>query len=253
MSSIIKAGALGTRQAAANGGTRHEPLPGGATMPGAEGNSLPQHSLRIQRTATRILIRARQEAASLLAAAEAAAQSLKEQARVEGYAAGLKAGKEKGHGEGLAEGLATGFSSGIDRAREVLDTAETVLAEAERQRSEALAGMETDILELALAIAEKLVQREIQLDEEYLPRLISWGVKQMGDTDRVVARVCPVSNEGAPVAAVLQNMGDRLQVVVDEELEPGDCVIETGGRLLDGRLHTRLTNIRQALEDVVAQ
>lgn len=232
MSSVIKAELLGRR-----------PVPNGYMQMWPEkhvGSGGAPHSDSPQE-------QARREAATIIATAEAAASRLREEAFMEGRDLGLRQGLE----EGRAQGQKEGFQAGLDQAREALQAADTVLAAAERAKSEAFATATEEMVELALAMAEKLVQKEIACDEGYLPRLVRDALAQLSEPGPVTVRVGAAPSVGR-VGAIseLNTLGSDIQVIIDEALAPGDCVVENEGGLLDGRLSTRLESIRRALEGV---
>jgi flagellar assembly protein FliH len=234
LSSIIKANALGHRSLLARGSWHTR----GATQTPI-------------RDAAQLLSQARQEAAALLAAAEVESRALRETAHSDGYREGLQAGREQGHKQGVEEGLAAGWESGLAQVRQALEVARDVVSAAEETKSQAFVSMQAEIVELAVAIAEKIVHGEITLNDQYLQRVVSDALEQLRQPGPIVVRVSAgTESTHTDAIGVLQDMAVEMQVIADETLAPGDCVIETEGGLLDGRLSTRLANIRQALRGV---
>lgn len=251
MSSIIKAHTLGVKdvdavQEADSSPVQPElPLEAAPSQPAV---CLPRSP---RRGAVEALRTARQQAAALLAAAQEEAQQLKERAQAEGYAEGLQAGRAQGMREGTEAGIAVGWGTGVEKAQAAVRSAQEMLAAAEEERAKALADMESQIITLALTIAQKIVQREIKRDEAYLTRLIKAALLQMGTTKQVTARVKPANAaQLAHTEGLMQESLGKLQVVVDDSLAVGDCVVESESDLLDGCLSTRFGAIHQALEKV---
>ena len=162
--------------------------------------------------------------------------------RQEAFAEGRIAGQRQGFEEGRQEGT----QAGLAEIQGILQAAD-VFAAAERAKVEALAAAREEIVELALAIAEKLVHKEITGDGDYLPRLVSDALARLGESKPVTVRIS-AQHPGLPESmAALEELADGIQVQIDEGLAPGDCVVESESGLLDGRLSVRLRNIRQAL------
>jgi len=185
------------------------------------------------------VVRARRKANAIIAAARKEAERMRQEAFAEGRIAGQRQGFEEGRQEGTQAGLA--------EIQGILQAARDVFAAAERAKVEALAAAREEIVELALAIAEKLVHKEITGDGDYLPRLVSDALARLGESKPVTVRIS-AQHPGLPESmAALEELADGIQVQIDEGLAPGDCVVESESGLLDGRLSVRLRNIRQAL------
>jgi flagellar assembly protein FliH len=185
------------------------------------------------------LARARRKADAVIASARQEAEKMRQEGFVEGKAAGRR--------QGFEEGQERGFQAGMAEAADILRAARDVLAAAERAKAEALAAASPEIVELALAIAGKLVHKEIAGDPDYLPRLVSDALERLSESKTVTVRVSARHPGQAESVAALNELAEGIQVQIDEQLAPGDCVVETEEGLLDGRLSVRLKSIRQAL------
>ncbi len=119
-------------------------------------------------------------------------------------------------------------------------------------KEKALAYMERDVLDMIIAIGEKLARREIQRDDNFIISFITAMLREANDTSHLTIRI--PAGEGGPsaeqVAEILQDLAENLRVVVDKNLEPGDCVVENEAGVFDGRIRTRLDCIRSSLEMV---
>ncbi len=218
-------------------------------VPGEAAACASQHT---RRDALQLLAKARREAGELLAAARIEAEALKNAAHQDGYQEGMAAGQQQGRHEGMAEGMALGWRSGLERAQETIRTAQEVLRVAGQVKEKALAYMERDVLDMIIAIGEKLARREIQRDDNFIISFITAMLREANDTSHLTIRI--PAGEGGPsaeqVAEILQDLAENLRVVVDKNLEPGDCVVENEAGVFDGRIRTRLDCIRSSLEMV---
>lgn len=242
-SSIIKAGAL--TLSAADNAQQPKRI---SIVPAPQAADLLQTRQQARRYAFQLCAKARREAAEMLAAARAQAEEIKKQAYREGYQEGHGDGDKQGRQEGMTEGVALGWRSGLERARDTIQTAQEVLKVAEQVKAQALASVEHDVLELALAVSEKVARRELQLDYEYITSFVSDVLRSAPDNAQVTVRI-PAAKDGYEadhVAAILQDLAANLRVVTDENLEMGDCIVESGAGVFDGRICTRLAAIRSA-------
>lgn len=211
------------------------------------------------------LHRAKQQAAQLLAQAHEDAQRLLDEAQAE--AARLRAeaqreGREEGYAQGYQEGRATGQQ---EAERAVQETAEATVGEYLRQlgalvaraqvdRIALIREAEADLVELALAIAEKVLHQRLRAGERAavldiaraaIERLTAAG------SDSVRVRVHPSDYEA------FRDVWDELelggaaglacQVIPDERVEAGGCLVEARAARIDGQWSTQLAQVRSAL------
>ncbi len=71
----------------------------------------------------------------------------------------------------------------------------------------------------------------------------------MHDRERLVVRVSPRDHELLAAEGLKPKNGDAhaVELLADERVELGGCLIETGGGTLDGRLETQLKRLRDTL------
>jgi flagellar biosynthesis/type III secretory pathway protein FliH len=108
-----------------------------------------------------------------------------------------------------------------------------------------------DALEIGFAVARAILGAEIRQNPEALFSLVRAAVRRAGDSRRIVVRVSIEDLEllqgghggtlDAPGAA-------RLELLPDRALNRGDCVVEADFGRIDGRLETRLAELRRAIE-----
>lgn len=212
----------------------------------AHSNQLTTHN------ALQYLAKVRKEANELLAAAHSEANELKQAAYQQGYEEGLAAGRQQGEQEGTAEGAALGWRIGMERAQQTINTAQEVLQVAEQVRKDALQSLESDIVELALAIGEKIARHEISHNATYITNFVAAVMQQNSTTSSITVRIPADEGDNAArqVGSVLQDLAENIRVIVDEELEPGDCIVENEAGIFDGRVQSRLVSMRTALRAV---
>jgi flagellar biosynthesis/type III secretory pathway protein FliH len=138
--------------------------------------------------------------------------------------------------------------------RQMAETASRVELAVERLRavSERLAAeARADALELAMAVARRLVEAELTTGVEAQVAFIRNAVKRLGDARPVVVRLPPA--QAAKMREHAAALGDgaaavaRIEVVADASLERGDCVVEGELGSVDGRLSPRLEEVRRAI------
>jgi flagellar assembly protein FliH len=166
-------------------------------------------------------------------------------------------------GEALDEAYARGLAEGQRRAEAEFQAAlEGVRAE-EDQRIAALTGgiseqmkslqgrVENDAYKFALAVAERIIRREILLTDDVVIAQIKDAMQRIVGVESIKLRVHPtdepvVSAHRATFLASLGNLRD-LVIEADESMERGGCIIESASGNVDARISTQLRQIETAL------
>lgn len=137
-----------------------------------------------------------------------------------------------------------------------------LLAEAQefrdRSRSdyeETLASLESEIVNLALNIAAKIVGEEIRSNEAAILSIARQTIASCCNPDRVILKVSSddydyvVENE-EKLRSMVKDLNE-LQIRRDATLDKGSCVIDTGFGQVDGSPDIRLENIKQAFFEIL--
>jgi flagellar assembly protein FliH len=108
---------------------------------------------------------------------------------------------------------------------------------------------EADTLQLALAIARRVLRRELAIDPEALHGLVLAALEKVDAREICRVRVHP--SQAAAVSAWLRqaSAGQTIEVVADPASEPGAAVFETERGDLDASIETQLQEIERGLAD----
>jgi len=183
----------------------------------------------------RIIAAARQQAEQILRSAETAKQQSMETGRAEGW----EAGRSEGYRQGLAE------------AEELKQQAVQVMAEANAYREQTIMGMEREIVDLALAIAGRVIHKQVEADPELVTAVARQALRQVVGGKSVFLRVHPqqvelLQEKAAELSSMLPG-GTTLQVVADPGIQPGGVMVESDEGWVDATLSSQLEQIREAL------
>jgi flagellar assembly protein FliH len=126
-----------------------------------------------------------------------------------------------------------------------------------RTTSERLAGeARSDALEVGFLIARRILETELTTSPEPLVALVRSTIRRLGEARKLVVKLAPADAEA--VQAVLAARGPsavstvataQIEVVADASLGRGDCVVEGDVGSVDGRIATRLEELRRALAE----
>jgi flagellar assembly protein FliH len=110
---------------------------------------------------------------------------------------------------------------------------------------------EEDVVALALAIARRILHRELTMAPDALLGLVKAALEKMGGREVQRVRVSP---EDAPlVKQYLDKMGlpQRVEVIADPTLERGALMLDSSRGTLDASVETQIEEIDRGLADLV--
>lgn len=110
---------------------------------------------------------------------------------------------------------------------------------------------ETSVVELACAIAERIVRREIQEKPEITIEWITEALRLSGGAADITLRLNPADYEtlGGQANRLAEqfNPAAPAKVIADEKIIPGGCRVETQFGAIDQQIETQLQRIAQEL------
>jgi flagellar assembly protein FliH len=125
---------------------------------------------------------------------------------------------------------------------------ETLRAHAERLAEQA----RSDAIEIGFQVARKILETELRQNPEALFALVRAALRRAGESRRIAVRVAPedasLLQSDAGRAALDGITSARIELVTDPGLQRGDCMVDTDFGQVDGRLGTRLGEIRRAVD-----
>jgi flagellar assembly protein FliH len=152
---------------------------------------------------------------------------------------------------GIREGQAAGRSSAAAEAQTVLrrmtETIEELAALRSRLRREA----EADTVKLAIAIARRVIRRELAVDPEALHGLVLAALERLQAQEICRVRVHP--SQLCAVGELLHKAagGIAIEVAPDQTRDIGAVVFETERGNLDASVESQLGEIERGLADTL--
>ena len=205
----------------------------------------------IERQAKTILLRARQQADQLLAAAQSEAETLKQQAIAEGRA--------EGHRQGLAQGTEQGRKAGHDQAlaehraqlQQAIQSLNAAMTSIQQHRGELESQALAEVVELALAVARRVTKRQALVDPEVLIANLREAMKMVIQATAVRIAVHPSQRQTLDAALPQLQLQwpqlNHVKVIDDPSLAPGGCRVFMDHGQVDASLDEQLDRIAAEL------
>jgi len=146
---------------------------------------------------------------------------------------------------GYRDGQEAGKKEVAPMLSRLVESIETIMSLRPSLRHQA----EKDLVQLAVAIARRILRREITLDQEALLGLVKAAFEKLAGQEISSVRVHP--DHASFVRAELQRRGleHNVTVIADPALEPGDLQFTFERGSLDASINTQLAEIERGLVD----
>jgi flagellar assembly protein FliH len=111
--------------------------------------------------------------------------------------------------------------------------------------------LERDLFRFALAVAERIVRREVMMDDATILRQVKDAIRRVVGVESIRLRIHPqdeaVVRQHRP--GIIASVDSLRDVVVepDAAVEPGGCIIDSSSGNVDARISTQLQQIETAL------
>lgn len=150
--------------------------------------------------------------------------------------------------KGYAQGERAGTEAGAARAEAMLRRLAETLDELQRLRGDLVRRTERDVVELALAIARKILHREAALDRDLLLAMARVALDRLSDATAASIRLHPDDYATAmagrgPVAASPHG----VQILADPSVRRGGCVVRSDVGSVDVGMAAQLDEITRTL------
>ena len=157
--------------------------------------------------------------------------------------------RELGRQSGLAEGRQS-FDEHLARERSTVASAVTQFAQ---ERAAYYAKVEAEVVQLALAVARKILHREAQLDPLLLAAIVRVVLEKMEGATQVTLLVHPQqAQDWRRYLALHMEPGDLPEMVEDPAMAPDGCVLRTSMGTAQLGIEVQLKEIERGLMDLLA-
>lgn len=150
---------------------------------------------------------------------------------------------------GLREGDAAGRQQAAAQIQPVLEKMARAIEEIATFKPRLRHESEADVVTLAIAIARRILYREIATDPDALMGLVRSALDKLDS--REVRRV-RVSPQDAPaIQQRLTGMPFKVEIAADAKLQRGSAIFETNQGTLDASIETQLGEIERGFADLM--
>jgi flagellar biosynthesis/type III secretory pathway protein FliH len=168
---------------------------------------------------------------------------------------------QKGFNDGLEKGSVEGENAGFERASKklepLLDSLRAALSQLENIRTQTYRQIEKEVVELALAIARKVVCREIETDREIVLDVAREALARIEDPGKIKIKMNPVDlqfiNETKYQLSDLIGHIDSVSLEAEDNIQSGGCIIESNLGEIDARIENQIKAVEESFRNVIEQ
>ena len=160
----------------------------------------------------------------------------------------VERGAREAREAGSREGQAAGRAQAAAELQPVLERLARGIQEIAGLRPQLMREAAADLVELAGAIARRVLHRELSVDPGALEGLVGGALRKLTGQEICRVRIHPELEAGVRQALAREGRGG-LPLIADATLERGAILIETARGKLDASLETQLAEIGRGLAD----
>ena len=149
--------------------------------------------------------------------------------------------------KGFAQGERAGLEAAGQRGEAMLRRLTETLGELTVVRDRMIHQTERQMVELALAIAKRIVNREVAIDRDLLIAMARVALDRLGEAAHITVRLSPDDFAVTGAAQMAQLAGSNVEVVADARISRGGCRVDSDLGVLDAGIETQLQEVARAL------
>jgi flagellar assembly protein FliH len=155
---------------------------------------------------------------------------------------------------GRREGEAQGRAAGEQHLAQIRESVGAALAGFARDRAQYYQQVESEVVQLALSMARKILHREAQVDPLLLAGMVRVTLEKIESATKVVVRVHPRQvSECRSYFAQHMEASQVPDVVEDPAMQTDHCVLQTALGTTEVGVEVQLKEIEQGLFDLLAK
>lgn len=150
--------------------------------------------------------------------------------------------------QGFAQGERSGAEAAAARSEAVLQRLKQTIEELQALRAEMIHKTERQVVQLSIAMARRIVHREISLDPELLSAMARVALDRLGEAATATIRLHPddyAATAGASSDARTES--GAVRVVADPVVRRGGCLVQSEFGLIDVSADAQIQELATAL------
>jgi len=144
-----------------------------------------------------------------------------------------------------------GYINGLEKANNEIEEIKSSLIEFLNMKDEIANEFYPHIMEISMEIAKKIIKKEVEISPEILKEVIMETIsKTNNDAEKITIKVNPIDVDFAtlslPEIVEAKNISAKVNVLGDETIDKGSCIIIANNGVIDANFSTQLSILQSA-------
>ena len=148
---------------------------------------------------------------------------------------------------GFAQGQQAGAAAAQQETAQLAWKLAATLDDLVRVRNEMIRHTEKQMVQLALAVARRVVHREVSIDADVLLTMMRVALERVSDAARVAVRLNPADHQSVTAALADAPTSDQVTLIADGRVPRGGCKVESEYGDIDTGVDAQIQEIARAL------
>lgn len=149
--------------------------------------------------------------------------------------------------KGFAQGERAGLEAAAKRGDAMLRRLTQTLDEMTGLRARMIRETEQQMVSLALAVARRIIHREVSLDRDLLIAIARVALDRLGEDAKISVHLNPDDYAATESARTAEWSGTQVSVVADARVPRGGCRIDSDFGALDAGIDAQIQELAHAL------
>ena len=176
---------------------------------------------------------------------------MEQQAKIQELERQIESRPRQAYEQGYNEGQAAGTKQASARIDPVLAKLATSIQDLAAVRKRHLVESEVDAVKLAIAVARRILHRELTVDGDSILGVVKATVERVDSRDVHRIRMHPDDVPALQRQLSLLDLPPRVELAPDKTLERGGVIVETSRGSMDASISSQLAEIERGLVDIV--
>ncbi len=161
--------------------------------------------------------------------------------------------------EKIQEGFMNGYREGLLKAEKEmekkLDELDEIKTMAKSEYAELIRSAEPDIINLVMNISRKFLEDKVENDKKIIIEIVRDTILKFTDANELTVTVSSqdysyVLDNKASIMAKTNSL-QSLEIINDDNLKPGSCLVESKDNSVDASVDKRFENIQETFEELL--
>ena len=148
---------------------------------------------------------------------------------------------------GHADGVREGDAAAAARIDALVRRLEQTISEVAGLRTVMVRRTEREIVRLAIAIAERIVHREVSVDRDLMLTMARIAIDRLGDHAAATIHLNPADFDAVSANGDPAPHGGAVKMVADHQVTRGGCLIRSAFGVIDASIDSQVREIARGL------